>query len=366
VFASAPAALAAAWTVQPTPNPAGAASSALAAVSCGSNTSCVAVGSWTSHAGREHALAERWNGTTWAIQSLAGVPGWTQSYLRGVSCVSATRCTAVGGGIDGAGKELTLAERWNGVHWTVQSTANPSPALPMHHLNGVSCSSVNSCLAVGEFGKQRFSPFFTATFNGLIERWNGHHWSVQHVIHAPSGVSDDLRGVSCRSASACLAVGDSSAPGPGSPLAWRWNGHRWSNLHPPNRGEFAGLLGVSCSSRSSCVAVGHFFVSRDQNALAERWKGHHWSVRTPPRPAFTGGAELTGVSCLSVSLCTAVGGAGPADPTGGLAELWNGMHWTIQPTPGGDGWPLQQVSCRATFCSAVGFHDTFTLAERRS
>jgi len=129
------------------------------------------------------------------------------------------------------------------------------------------------------------------------------------VIHASSGTTSNLTAISCRSALACLAVGDSSAPDPGSPLAWRWDGHRWSNLHPPNHSEFAGLQGVSCSSASSCTAVGHFFVSRDQNAIAERWNGHHWTVRTPPRPAFTGGADLTGfrvsrprIAPLSVAL----------------------------------------------------------------
>jgi hypothetical protein len=366
VLASAPAAFAAAWTVQPTPNPSRVASSALAGVSCGSNSSCIAVGSSTSHAGQQRALAERWDGTTWMIQSLPGVPGWTQSYLVGVSCVSATRCTAVGGGVDAAGKELTLAERWSGAHWTIQPTPNPSPAVPTHHLNGVACSSADACVAVGEFGRERFDPFYRATFHGLIERWNGRHWTVQYVIHASSGATNSLAAVSCSSRSACLAVGDSSSPDPGSPLAWRWDGRHWGNLHPPNHGEFAGLLGVSCSSASSCMAVGHFFVSRDQNAIAERWNGHHWTVRTPSRPAFAGGAELTGVACLSASHCTAVGAAGAADPTGGLAEIWTGMHWAIQSTPGGDGWPLQQVSCRPAYCAAVGFHDGFTLSERYS
>jgi hypothetical protein len=334
-------------------------------VSCASDTSCIAVGSSTSHAGKQRALAERWDGSTWTIQSLPAPSGSNQTYLAGVSCVSASRCVAVGG-VDGAARERTLAERWDGVHWTVQATVNPSPALPTHHLNGVSCSSISACVAVGEFGRQRFNPAYSATLHGLIERWNGHNWTVQHVLHASPGIINNLQAVSCRSRSACLAVGDSSFPDPGGPLAWRWDGHRWSNLHPPNHGEFAGLLGVSCSSASSCMAVGHFFVSRDQNAIAERWNGHHWTVRTPPRPAFTGGAELTGVACLSSTHCTAVGGAGSADPTGGLAEIWTGMHWVIQPTPGGDGWPLQQVSCRPAFCIAVGFHDRFTLAERYS
>jgi hypothetical protein len=30
------------------------------------------------------------------------------------------------------------------------------------------------------------------------------------------------------------------------------------------------------------------------------------------------------------------------------------------------GWPLRGVSCRPALCTAVGFHDAFTLAERFS
>jgi hypothetical protein len=83
----------------------------------------------------------------------------------------------------------------------------------------------------------------------------------------------------------------------------------------------------------------------------------------------SGAAVLTGVSCRAATQCTAVGGSGPADPTGGLAEDWNGISWAIQPTPGGDGWPLNGVACRQTFCTAVGEHGGFnsvTLAERYS
>lgn len=85
--------------------------------------------------------------------------------------------------------------------------------------------------------------------------------------------------------------------------------------------------------------------------MAERWNGVHWTVQPTanPSPALPA-HHLNGVSCSSVNACVAVGEFGRA----------------IQPTPGGDGWPLQQVSCRRAFCTAVGFHDRFTLAERYS
>jgi len=51
------------------------------------------------------ALAEHWNGSTWAIQATPNPAGAAVSMLSGISCVSSTTCTAVGSSDDG-----TLAE----------------------------------------------------------------------------------------------------------------------------------------------------------------------------------------------------------------------------------------------------------------
>jgi hypothetical protein len=368
--AAAPDAQAATWTVQSSPNPAGATSSSLHSVSCPSDTTCIAVGTFTNPAGKERALAERWNGTGWTLQTLPAVPGASQTTLASVSCASASACTAVGSATGSAGRVLTLAERWNGVHWTVQASPNPTPSLPIHEFAGVACPTASACVAVGRFGRDTtYTPYHAATFSGLIERWNGHHWTVQRIIHAAAGKIFSPLAVSCTSPAACMAVGTRLLSLENLPAAWRWNGQQWSAKHPSNHGESGELLGVSCLSAIRCVAVGHFFVSRDQNALAERWNGSHWSLQTPPRPMDSGAAVLTGVSCRGATQCTAVGGSGPADPTGGLAEDWSGISWTIQPTPGGDGWPLNGVACRQTFCTAAGEHGGFnsvTLAERYS
>ena len=47
----------------------------------------------------------------------------------GVSCTSATACTAVGYDAS-VGTTVTLAERWNGTSWKIQSTPNPTGAPP--------------------------------------------------------------------------------------------------------------------------------------------------------------------------------------------------------------------------------------------
>lgn len=353
---------AAVWTLQPSPTVAG---SELLGVSCGSGGDCLAVGDRTV-GGHTRTLAEHWNGSAWSVTPAAGIPGATQSVLEGVDCRSAHWCMAVGYSARG-GTEKPLAERWTGTHWSVLRTPDPSPSWPRHHLHGISCPTTRFCLAAGDFGTETLSPSFTSTFDAWVARWNGSVWRVAHVISAARGTTKSFSGVSCASTRACLMVGSVSSPSiEGKPLGIWFDGRHWRDLRPPNPAESSGLSSVSCVSPAACMAVGRRFVSRDQNALAERWNGHRWSATVPPRPAGDGGAELAGVVCRSRSQCTAVGASGPADPTGGLAEGWNGLSWTIQPTPGGDGWPLAGVACRTGFCEAVGSHASHAIVERLS
>ena len=104
------------------------ANGALAADACPSPARCVAVGSYADSSGTS-ALAESWNGTAWSIQRVPVPVSVTHSALDGVSCSSATACTAVGYYTDNLGDQVTLAEKWNGVSWSVQATPNPA-ALP--------------------------------------------------------------------------------------------------------------------------------------------------------------------------------------------------------------------------------------------
>ncbi len=86
-------ALAAGWTVQPVPAPP---NGQLSGVSCTSTSACAAVGSYADSTGNIVTLAEQWNGTSWQVQSTPNPAGATTSILNGVSCTSATSCTAVG------------------------------------------------------------------------------------------------------------------------------------------------------------------------------------------------------------------------------------------------------------------------------
>ena len=81
-----------------------------------------------------------------------------------MSCTSASACTAVGYYASGS-TYVTLAERWNGTKWSIQHTPNPTGA-PGSWLDGVSCASASTCTAVGD-------PNFSPPQVTLAERWNG-------------------------------------------------------------------------------------------------------------------------------------------------------------------------------------------------
>ena len=311
------------WRTLAAPNPAGAASSSLNSVGCTAPSACVAVGGTTSRSRAMATLAERWNGTTWRIQSTPSPAGG--GALNSVSCASRSACTAVGGTASGS----TLAERWNGTTWTIQPIPNPAGAV-QSFLNGVSCTSPSACIAAGAY-------FTTSSQSGparsLAERWNGKRWTLLPTPNPGGAVQSFLNGVSCTSPTACTAIGEQhSASGIVHTLAERWDGVTWSIQATPNPPgiQFASLAGVSCTSPSHCLATG----GSDLGTLAEGWDGVSWNIQPTPNPPGGGNILLASVACPASSACTAFG----FDVTGSgqhltLAESWNGHTWRIQPTP---------------------------------
>jgi hypothetical protein len=95
-------------------------------------------------------LAERWNGSEWAIlPTPSPVEAKGDVTLEAVSCSAAYQCAAVGQySPQPSPNELrTLAENLNGANWTLQTA--PAQALKFGGYTGVSCSSAIACTAVG-------------------------------------------------------------------------------------------------------------------------------------------------------------------------------------------------------------------------
>jgi hypothetical protein len=76
--------------------------------------------------------------------------------------------------------------------------------------------------------------------------------------------------------------------------------------------------GVSCASATACVAVGYARLNvsgpYQADVFAEVWNGSTWVMGSPSLPTTTGYAQLNGVGCSggSPTGCTAVGVYSPA------------------------------------------------------
>ena len=296
-----------------------------------------------------NALAAAASG--WSVQWL---PVPSSALTVPLSCSSNTACTAVATDYPypSSDSDVLYAVRWNGRRWSRAVMAEPAGSITVL-VGGISCPSASLCVAVGGFtsgdSPSRYVP--------LVERWNGTVWSLERVP-APAGarLSSRLTGVSCTSPTACTAVGETASQAGTTSLAERWNGTTWSIEHATG----GSLLSVSCTSRLACTAVGH----AGDETLGEGWNGSRWSIQPNPHPRGFGGPgganELGSVSCASSGACIGVGdsswGSGFNSVRITLAEDWNGSDWSVQPTPS----PIQldelnSVSCSSTrACVAVG------------
>jgi hypothetical protein len=84
------------WTEVRTRNPRGFTFSTLAGISCTSPSRCIATGTYSMGAAKSLTLVEQWNGSAWQIQPSPQPAKSASSALLGVSCVRGTRCVAVG------------------------------------------------------------------------------------------------------------------------------------------------------------------------------------------------------------------------------------------------------------------------------
>jgi hypothetical protein len=337
------------WSVTPSPNPR-AGNGALNTVSCPTTSACTAVGFHVTESGLGVTLAERRTGGAWTVQSTPNPRGAATSALNGVSCPSSSACSAVGEFFVKSGAQRTLAERWNGRRWHTQRTPNPAGS-PFSILAAVACPVTNSCTAVGASNSKL-----------LVEQWGGARWRIQSAPVPAGAQFSELNGVSCTAASSCIAVGDYvNGSGLDVTLAERWDGTRWRiQATPSPAGSAAAVLfGVSCTSGSSCMAAGTAFNSSGQAGMfSELWNGATWHLLGVPAPAGAQSSLLLNVSC-AVSSCEAVGEYNDSSgATVTLGEGWNGTAWRIQPTPNpgrASGNSLSGVSCpTSSDCTAVG------------
>ncbi|HET6241915.1 MAG TPA: fibronectin type III domain-containing protein, partial [Arthrobacter sp.] len=345
------------------------------AASCSSTNTCMTVFSLIDEftLGKPGPLpwpaAEQVQGTSWeAPVRLPRPAGEVNSgEIQGLSCPTAGFCQAVGWyRLEGGGR-LPLAELWNGTTWEVKSLPETGAAI----LNGVSCASATSCLAVGKYWK-----------NGkqvpLAELWDGTSWTSKSP-NLPFGTEESvLTGVSCPTAGNCVASGFSCAHfcpgGTRTTLIERWTGS-WAVEPSPNEGlESNELYGISCPTTSVCTAVGESSIIDGgwQATLAEHLENGVWSIQPTPSPTHYSSFGSEGcqgetkcgapVSCPSVTECVAT----ISQAAGGESEeeeaverprfaVWDGGQWQVQDARDLSYLPAPRESePRSVTCAAVG------------
>lgn len=351
------------WDIVPAPDPSGnwgpGSVDELNSVSCVSPEFCMAAGSYVpkplearahrlkARVYRSFPLFERWDGSKWSV-----VPSPTGGGIGGISCSSAHFCMAVGvTNVPNGGPhqgETALAEVWRGAKWSVVTGPRPPAGVPAYDasVGSVSCTSRNSCLAVGSHSESG-SPR-TET---LIESWDGLRWSVNYSP-SPGGLPGGLNalsGVSCSAVggSLCVAVGYEAAniSSPDHAIIEVDHHGAWALdlIVGTAHAVSSHFYSVSCSSAARCVAVGNYGAGGSELLLeANRHPKSPTLVPTPPS-AIVG----VGVTCTSGSKCTEVG------PTGKVST-WDGTSWEAMPTPLRTGVSASSISCAGSICMAVG------------
>jgi hypothetical protein len=186
-------------------------------------------------------------------------------------------------------------------------------------LNGVACSAVGSCSAVGDYESTLVDAAATTETSGK--------WSQAAEVEPPepAGVAA-LTSVSCASPGNCVAAGYYSynEDGEFAPMIATETGGVWAKAEavelPANAAvekDFLGqssLLGsIACDPAGSCTAGGEYFLEspREQVAMTVTKSGGKWKATELQATAHADaadGAELSSISCPASGECMAVGG----------------------------------------------------------
>ncbi len=279
--------------------------------------------------------------------------------LTGVSCATVDACVAIGD-IGADGGPQGVAETLSEGTWTNSAVAPADAVLnTTAQLFAVTCDEPASCLSVGSYNDA------TGESQGFVDALSGGTW-VPSEVSAPSDAASepaiDLGNASCPVAGSCVAVGSyATADGNVEGLVETLADGSWTATGAPlpagTTGAGADLTSVSCPEVGSCVAAGILFGAVD-HALIDTLSDGTWTAVTLPVPGKVGphtNSALTGVTCPAVGSCVAVGAyALKRTLPFGLVETLTAGTWT--PTavtvPGSTGQTFSQVS--GVSCAAVG------------
>ncbi len=297
--------------------------------------------------------------------------------MDGIDCLSPGNCVAVGrynlgeavavsevSGQWGTPIQVTLPTGWT------SGDANSG-------LHAVECSSLTTCVAVGQFDDASHRQ------QALIAQLGSGHWSSA-VVSLPTGVASGnpfatLDAIDCPSATSCVAVGDyldssGAQQAMEVPISNGAAGTATKILMPSGASTFtptATLSGISCTTTGSCTAVGTVVDTDGANrAMAVSKNSGNWSTAeliTPPSggvPGVNAPTSLNAVSCVSSGNCVAGGtfvdglNKNQAFVTSQSLGVWGGARALTSSAKASTSNPkgtIEALSCTAAnTCVAVG------------
>jgi hypothetical protein len=317
----------------------------LLGVSCQTAGYCLAVGLYgpDEWAPDLTPYAAAWTGSSLTPVARLPVPASLSTVeATAVSCVAAASCVVIGTGFDqsafttpgGFLGYVTCIWTWNRGKWAVRMVPDKAND-GMLSYSAIHCFSLASCVTAGLRAPQSGSGFDTGDEVPLLATWNGKTLTAMKpaLPSAPAGTARQFASVSCVSLSSCAVVGVSSGTSTTSFLDV-WNGKTWrlTRWSGPRGTTSADLYGVSCPSASRCLAVGSVGAGVRTAAAALAFNGVTWTATKVPGPAKGKLSVFNGVSCPKVGDCVAIGNVGAvtaSSPLGQLAGYWNGKTWQL-------------------------------------
>jgi hypothetical protein len=279
-------------------------------------------------------------GRTWAAEplSLAGTPA-----LTGISCPSVQSCMAVG--LSGSAQAgLVLTTRRGGADW--EEASIPAGAIVV---TAVDCTSVSDCTAISSDD----TTFWSALSTNFGQTW-------QRGGNLPAGLQG-AAALSCVPGASCLVTGFTATTGghgQGAVVLSLDGGTTWTAAQVP---AGTGLLqNASCATPTSCLAVGttsttvSAVVPAKGAVLTSDDGGHTW-IRSLGANSVN---DIFGVDCPSAVICAMVGTrwvGQPAVGTGAAAQSRDGGASFAASTTAYTPLPLTALACLTPrLCVAVG------------
>ena len=327
----------------------------ISAVSCATETDCVAVGLTSNFVGG--AATSNDGGLTWTPLHEVGYP--FVSDLRGVFCSSTTTCVAVGGGTSSEAVAVIATLSGGTWQWSkpVSIVAATNPTSEFIDMYAVNCVSATACLATGLDDTARDAVMSYTNNGGLT-------WSPATVVPDDGVVGTvgtaQFNALDCPSLTSCVLVGSDKKGGGMATTATLFN-NVWTVAPQAHAIADVGLntgqlLGVSCPTSTSCVAIGHDSSGHSVVALGSLFlNSWGWSNESDIATDATGIGRLTAIRCEAAVDCVAVGEDSNgliSTTTSNTGSTWSAEKPIASSTPSDS---VSAVTCVSpTDCFAMG------------